>query len=244
MTQNTSRLKVWTVCALIAIGSTLAALVTSGPAGGSATECLDNQDCGCTLEQEMQGCTPGSGAQGVCINAACDCNDPYVGLFCQAVGGACCYLADIGSDGGTGAALNSPPASCQVTTVVACGEGLSGEYQGDGTTCDPDPCNSPTPTNTPTATPTSTPTATPAGQGGNCELTSDCLGGLTCADNFCCNETCDDPGERCDAQGLEGTCTSIAPAPAASHQAIVFIVALLGVIGGLGMLRQRRRQHP
>ena len=49
-----------------------------------------------------------------------------------------------------------------------------------------------------------------AKQGQTCQATTDCAGGLPCADGYCCNRACTATCEACDIAGSIGTCTALA----------------------------------
>jgi len=52
-------------------------------------------------------------------------------------------------------------------------------------------------------------------QGKKCNITADCMGGLTCTDGVCCNSACGASCEACSAakkgQGADGVCGAVAP---------------------------------
>lgn len=138
---------------------------------------------------------------------------------------------------------------CRIAQQVACAD-AGDEYQGDGTTCEPNPCLATfTPTSTPTSTPTQTPTATatatstdtPAPDGASCTGPSDCISG-NCVDDVCCNEPCDQPMESCDFEGQEGTCIAVAPAaaPAASIPALLLALAASLLVAAWAFRRRER----
>jgi hypothetical protein len=101
------------------------------------------------------------------------------------------------------------------------------------------PCPTSTPTSTPTGTPTQTPTPIP--QGGSCVADpTNCAAGLFCADGVCCDTPCDQPLQSCNLPGEVGTCSPVrASVPAASHTGLLLIVAVLGGVGAVALLRRR-----
>jgi hypothetical protein len=56
-------------------------------------------------------------------------------------------------------------------------------------------------------------------QGQTCQKTADCVGGMPCADGFCCDKTCTGSCESCDVATSPGICTTLAAnaTPHASH---------------------------
>jgi len=82
-------------------------------------------------------------------------------------------------------------------------------------------------------------TCDPAGtckrkQGQTCQKTTDCAGGLPCADGYCCDRACTGSCEACDiAAPSPGTCTSLpaGASPYASHPACSTYAACAGKSG-------------
>jgi len=91
---------------------------------------------------------------------------------------------------------------------------------------------------TPTATPSSTPTQTPASNGGSCDDPTDCVSG-NCVADVCCDTACTGADQSCNQPGREGTCTGIAPAPAASQEGLLAILTLLTAIAAVALWRRR-----
>jgi hypothetical protein len=152
--------------------------------------------------------------------------------------GACCTAT--ANARGTQGGGSTQSQNCLELTQIAC-ESLMppGRYQGDFTICSGTDCVS---TPTPTVTPTATVTGTPVSPGQACMETADCAGGLVCdpEELVCCDRLCNEPLERCDLPGLEGTCSPItAPAPAASQSAMAVSMAMLLALGGVAIARRR-----
>jgi hypothetical protein len=97
--------------------------------GGEGSPCIGQ---GTPLTNSMARCPDGADSQNNSVDFIADPN-PTPGSAnagsCAAVTGACCFV-----DG-----------TCQVLTEPNC-TALTGVYQGDGTTCDPNPCPIPQPT--------------------------------------------------------------------------------------------------
>jgi len=66
--------------------------------------------------------------------------------------------------------------------------------------------------------------------------------GLFCTDGVCCDDPCTGPNQTCNLPGREGTCLTVAPAPAptVSSTGLLFGIALLSVVGLIALLRRRR----
>ena len=241
----------WIVLAIVAL-----ACSNATSARGAQLACATNQDCNCTQEQEAgAGCDVDGGPTGpggICTAGMCICNSGFGGFNCDPIG-ACCTTASTARATQGGGATASP--QCTEVTEQQCDDFVvPGTYQGDFTVCSQIDClATATPTRTPTATatqtatatPTSTSTATttntPASPGQTCEETADCAGGLVCdpEELVCCDRFCNEPLERCDLPGLEGTCSPItAPAPAASHSLLLMLIAMLLALGGVAIARR------
>lgn len=258
------RVRMWAMITFAAVTSTVFSL-DAAPA--NTPICADNQDCNCTTEQEMNpGCDVAgpSGPGGFCQTGMCICNSGFGGFNCDPLG-ACCNT-DTFARAGTQGGGSTMSMGCMELTVSDCAA-QGGTYQGDGIVCSqvnclatPTPTNTPTqtptrtPTQTPTRTPTQTPTRTstntptatvtntPAAPGQACDETADCAGGLVCdpEELVCCDRLCDEPLERCDLPGLEGTCSPItAPAPALSQGLLPVLVGILLALGALAIMRGR-----
>jgi len=77
-------------------------------------------------------------------------------------------------------------------------------------------------------------------QGGECTDTAQCVAGLYCVDDVCCDTPCNLAFQDCDLPGREGVCTRAnAPAPAASHTGLVVILGVLTLVGLFALLRRR-----
>src|SRR5262245_57792074 len=79
--------QIWALFAFIAVGSTIAALLATTPAGAGATVgCAANTDCGCTIPEDNPGCDM-SPESGFCTGntdspGSCVCNTGFGGVFC------------------------------------------------------------------------------------------------------------------------------------------------------------------
>ena len=74
--------------------------------------------------------------------------------------------------------------TCTLVSPASC-QAASGLYQGDGTSCTPNPCL--------------------LAEGETCIVASECVSG-NCADSVCCDLACDGAAEACNAPGSVGTC--------------------------------------
>ena len=239
--------RIWAVIAVLAIATSVWSLRTA--AAGNLSQCIDNADCNCNAQQEIDNCDAASGAGGVCIQGSCSCNREFGGGNCEPLG-ACCNPQNLARGDGGGAQA----ATCERLTEIDC-ELSDGDFRGDFTYCGSQNCEATvtptatptatvteTPTETPTPTLTATPTNTPAAPGSSCETTADCEGNLVCdpEELVCCDRVCNEPTERCDLPGSEGTCSPItAPAPAVSGNVIPLLVGLLLALGGVAIVRRR-----
>jgi hypothetical protein len=154
MPRNDSmRLRLWGLLTFLTVATTLWSL--EGTA--FVPLCIDNADCNCTPEQEIENCDAASGAGGVCHDGllVCVCNPGFDGLNCDPVG-ACCTTQLNATAGEVGETQS--PNCVDGITQTDCEQNFAGIYQGDGLVCSNVNC---LPTETPTATPTDTPTETP-----------------------------------------------------------------------------------
>lgn len=158
-------------------------------------------------------CSPGEACNPVSRGNVTEC-------VCQVLG--CCQLNGSCSEGVTG---------------LAC-FGQGGDFVANGT-CGVD-CLPQTPTATPTATATATPTRTPAPDGATCDDPADCVSG-NCVDDVCCDTACAGADQSCDQPGREGTCTGVAPAPAASQAGLLALVLALATVAAATLWRSRSR---
>ena len=239
--------QVWGLLALLAIATSL----WSFRAESAVNFCAENADCNCTIQQQLQNCDVASGAGGQCNSntGLCQCNPGFGGANCDPLGACCNPQSNARGDGG-GAGLST----CEQLTQADC-QFAGGDYRGDSTSCYSQNCElTATPTSTPTATATETPTATatetatatatntPGAPGSSCVTTADCEGNLVCdpEELVCCDRVCNEPTERCDLPGLEGTCSPItAQAPAVSQSVLPLVVGLLLALGGVAIVRRR-----
>lgn len=226
--------RIWSLITALCVGVAFATLIdTRRSVDAAAVNCINNSNCGCDAQQELQNCSAESGAGGTCSNGVCICNPLHAGLNCEIAYGACCNIPDCGSVGQAGCGS----AACNEISQDEC-ELIGGTFKGNFTTCSVDLCSDATPT--PTATAESTPTQTRVPQGGECVDASQCDPGLFCSDEVCCDTACAGPGQSCDVPGSAGTCiTAPAGAPAASGTTLAIVLALL-IASGFFAIRARR----
>jgi hypothetical protein len=170
------------------------------------------------------------------------------------------FCTNLGCNGANCPPGGACPSACAVITFVPTNTPAVTRTPSDTTTPMPTatltatPTAPPTdtPTETPTATATDTPTATPTPtptntpkllNGASCDDPGDCVSG-NCVDDVCCDASCEEPDERCNVQGSVGTCVAVAaPAPAASHRALLIGVVLLLAVGFWAFVRRERIGH-
>ena len=78
--------------------------------------------------------------------------------------------------------------------------------------------------------------------GSACTTPSQC-DPMFCVDSVCCDDPCTGANQRCDLPGREGTCLTVAPAPAPvlSGTGLLIGALLLAAVGTLGLIRNRRQ---
>lgn len=217
------------ILAALSVATVLATLLSLERTALSIPACMVNADCGCF---NTTNCTA-EGQGGYCFNATCQCNPGYAAPFCQPTG-ACCGVSE-----GAQAPAAVAPQPCAELTQQQCAN-LNGTYAGDLTSCTSGICD-PAATATATATITPTATGTPVPQGGGCTDASQCVPGLSCTDDVCCDTACDGPEQSCNLPGQVGTCASVAaPAPAASSGGLLAMLGVLLAVGAAAMALRTR----
>jgi hypothetical protein len=69
--------------------------------------------------------------------------------------------------------------------------------------------------------------------------TSQCVAGLFCADDVCCDTACDQPLQQCNLPGQVGTCASdAAAAPTLTPWGLLGASLVLAGIAGLALRRR------
>lgn len=192
----------------------------SPPNCASGACCNSDGSCSVTgqIICEDGGLYQGDNTSCSAVNCPVSCGNsdaPECGGFCSQ--GQVCTEIQSFRAGSLIARGSLPQCECVTPTVTPTGTATA------TATITPTATPSGTPTNTatitPTSAPTDTPTNTPVMEGGPCEETTDCEGGLVCEAGICTENT--------------------SPAPVASERGVLLILGLLLSVGALAIFRRR-----